>query len=71
MEGSGQRAGSMNWGSSEVEDCWGQGMTRTLFFIKLQSGSSETSSGLGLHLGPHPSWACLAQFRENPSTLHN
>ena len=28
----------MNWGSSEVEDCWGQSTTRTLF-IKLQSGS--------------------------------
>lgn len=49
----------------------GSGVTRTLFFIKLQSSSLlKISSGLGLHLSPHPCWACLAQFRRiHPSFI--
>lgn len=33
-------------GCSEVEDCWGQGMTKTLSLTKLQSGFSEPSLDL-------------------------
>lgn len=69
MGDSGKRAGSLDWGLSEVEDCWGQDMTKTLSLTELRSGSSEPSSGLGLNLGPHPYWACLAQFREIPDIL--
>lgn len=52
-----------------MEASWGQGVTKIFSLSKIQSGSSEPSFGLGLDLGPHPCWTCLAQFRESLLTL--
>lgn len=50
---------------SEVEDCWGHGMTKTLSLTKLQLGSCEPSSDLS----PHPCWVCLSNLESYLITL--